>query len=157
MKVKLMLLMETLDHQKKNLVLILLYQTQKFCLRLHYNVDYSYSFVNGKEIFKFKADNEDVNFLTHFFLGSISNGLWEVSLNGNPFMISLDKCTGSCNVLFSKIRVPEEMKHINVKTFNMVTNKNKAKTMTRHSSCDFKCKLNSTSCSSNQKWITKSI
>ena len=69
-----MLLMETLDHQKKNLVLILLYQTQKFCLRLHYNVNYSYSFVNGKEIFKFKADNENVNFLTRFFLGSISNG-----------------------------------------------------------------------------------
>ena len=126
-------------------------------MRLHYNNDYSYSFVNGKEICKFKADNENVNFLTRFFLGSISNGFWEVSLYGNPFMISLDKCTGSCNVLFSKIRVPKEMKHINVKTFNMITNNNKAKTMAKHSSCDFKCKLNSKSCNSNQKWITKSM
>ena len=29
----------------------------KLCLRLHYNVDNSYLFVNEKEIFKFKADN----------------------------------------------------------------------------------------------------
>ena len=34
----------------------------KFCLSLHYNVDNSYLFVNVKEIFKFKADKENVNF-----------------------------------------------------------------------------------------------
>ena len=38
----------------------------KFCLSLHYNVDNSYLFVNGKEIFKFKADNKNVNFPTQF-------------------------------------------------------------------------------------------
>ena len=31
------------------------------------------------------------------------------------FMISLDKCTGSCNVLSSKICVPKETKDTNVK------------------------------------------
>ena len=34
----------------------------KFCLSLHYNADDSYLFVNGKEIFKFKTDNNYVNF-----------------------------------------------------------------------------------------------
>ena len=34
----------------------------KFCLSLHYNADNSYLFVNGKEIFKFIADNKNVNF-----------------------------------------------------------------------------------------------
>ena len=29
---------------------------------------------NGKEIFKFKADNKNVNFPTQFCLGIISNG-----------------------------------------------------------------------------------
>ena len=33
------------------------------------------------------------------------------------FMISLDKCTGSCNVLSPKICVPKETKIINVKAF----------------------------------------
>ena len=31
-----------------------------------------------------------------------------IKLKYHPFMISLDKCTGSCNVLSSKICVPKE-------------------------------------------------
>ena len=46
----------------------------KFCLSLHYNADNSYLFVNGKEIFKFKADNKNGNFPTQFCFRSISNG-----------------------------------------------------------------------------------
>ena len=69
-----------------------------------------------------------------------------VELKYYPFMISLDKCTGSCNVLSPKICIPKETKDINVKAFNMITNKNKDKTMTKHISCDFKFKLNSTTC-----------
>ena len=52
-------------------------------------------YVNGKEIFKFKADNKNVNFLTQFCLGSISNGFSatkskEVSLNGKVYDFSVD-------------------------------------------------------------------
>ena len=68
-----------------------------------------------------------------------------------PFMISLSKCTGSCNVLSPKICVPKETKDINVKAFNMITNKDEAKAMTEHTSCDFKCKFNSEIYNSNQK------
>ena len=46
----------------------------KFCLSLHYNADNSYLFGNGKESFKFTADNKNVNLPTQFFLRSISNG-----------------------------------------------------------------------------------
>ena len=46
-----------------------------------------------------------------------------------PFMISLNKCTGSCNTLSPKICVPKETKDINVKAFNMITNKNEARAM----------------------------
>ena len=45
------------------------------------------------------------------------------------YNISLDKCTGSCNVLTPKTCVLKETKDINVKAFNMITNKNEAKTM----------------------------
>ena len=60
----------------------------KFCLSLHYDADNSYLFVDGNEIFKFKADKKNVNFPTQFCLRSISNGFSalksrEVSLNGN--------------------------------------------------------------------------
>ena len=41
---------------------------------------------------------------------------------------------------------------MHVKAFNMITNKNKAKTMTEHISYGCKCKFNSTTCNSNQEW-----
>ena len=73
---------------EKSLRLILGKHNIKFCLSLLYNVDNSYLFVNGKEIFKFKADNKNVNFATQFCLRIISNRFSahetrEVSLNGN--------------------------------------------------------------------------
>ena len=68
----------------------------KFCLSFHYSDDNSYLFVNGKEIFKFKANNKNVNFPTQFCLGSISNEFSatefrEVSLNGNVYDFSVDQ------------------------------------------------------------------
>ena len=78
-----------------------------------------------------------------------------VELKYYPFMISLDKCNGSCIVLSPKICVPKKTKDINVKVFSMITNKNEAKTMTKHISCGCKCKFNSTTFNSNQKWNNK--
>ena len=47
------------------------------------------------------------------------------------FMLSFDKCNGSCNVLSSKIYIGKETKNINVKVFNMITNKNEAKAIAK--------------------------
>ena len=52
-------------------------------------------FFTGKENFRFKTDNKNVNFPTQFCLGSISNGFSntesrEVSLNGNVYDFSVD-------------------------------------------------------------------
>ena len=64
-----------------------------------------------------------------------------VELKCCPFMTSLDKFNGSCNLLWPKICVPKK-KYINVKVFHTITNN--AKTMKKHISCDCKCKFNST-------------
>ena len=64
-----------------------------------------------------------------------------VELKYYPFIISLDKCNGSCNVLSPKIHVPKETKNINGKVFNIITNKNEAKRMAKHISYDCKCKF----------------
>ena len=72
-----------------------------------------------------------------------------------PLMISLNKCTGSCNVVSRKICVPRETKNINVKAFNIITNKNDAKAMTDHVACDCKSKFNSTISNSDPKWNNK--
>ena len=67
----------------------------KFRLSLHYSADNSYLIVNGKEIFKFKADNKNCKFPTYFCIGSISNGFnstesREVSLNRNVYAFLVD-------------------------------------------------------------------
>ena len=80
--------MEGLVHQRKKFSINFSKVTTKFCLSLHDNHINSYLFVNGKEIFRFKADNKNVNFPSQFCLGSISNRFGatvskEVSLKGN--------------------------------------------------------------------------
>ena len=59
-----------------------------------------------------------------------------VELKYYPFMISLNKCTGSCNVLSPNICVPKETKDINVKSLKMIRNKKEAKAMIEHISYD---------------------
>ena len=53
-----------------------------------------------------------------------------VDLKYYLFMFSLNRCTGSCNVLSPKICDPKKIKDINVNAFNMITNKNEYKSMT---------------------------
>ena len=62
-----------------------------------------------------------------------------VDLKYYPFKISLDICTGSCNVLSPKTCAPKETKDINVKGFKKITNKNEAKAMKKFLSCHCKC------------------
>ena len=71
----------------------------KFSLSLHYNGDNSYFFVNGKEIFIFKANNGNANFAIRFCLRSASDGFHatesrELSLGGNVYDSSV-----SCDVI----------------------------------------------------------
>ena len=78
-----------------NQMVLILHQIFKIILSLHYNADNSFLFVNGKDIFKFKADNKNVNFPTQLCLGSISNGFSatesrKVFLNGNVYVLSVD-------------------------------------------------------------------
>ena len=72
-----------------------------------------------------------------------------------PFMISLHKCSGSCNSvdhLSTKICVPSKTKDINFKVCEMLTNKIEAKTMVKNITCDCKYKFDSATCNSNKKW-----
>ena len=71
----------------------------KFCLSLHYNGDNSYLFVNGKEIYKFKASNKNVNIVTQFCLQRITNKFnhvdaEEIYLKGNIYDFSI-----GCNAI----------------------------------------------------------
>ena len=66
----------------------------KFCLSLHYNGAYSYLFVNGTEIHKFKAKGSKI-VANPLFLGKISkdfsvNSMKKTGLNGYVYDFSVD-------------------------------------------------------------------
>ena len=66
-------------------------------MSLYNNSDNSYLFVNEKEIYKFKANDGNVNFPSRFCLGSISNEFYsfnseKVSFKGNEYDFSVDYC-----------------------------------------------------------------
>ena len=68
-------------------------------------------------------------------------------------MISLDKCNGICMTvdnLSTKLCTPSKV--INLKVFNIITTINEATTLVNYISCNCKCKFNSKTCNSNQKW-----
>ena len=77
-----------------------------------------------------------------------------VNFNYYPFMISPDKCNGSCNNavddLSAKVCVPSKTKDVTVKVINIIKRINEAKTLVKHLSCNCQCKFESTACNSNQ-------
>ena len=67
---------------------------KKFCLSLHYNGANSYLFVNGTEIYKFKAKDSEI-VATPLCLGNISkdcsvNNMRKTGLNGYVYDFSVD-------------------------------------------------------------------
>ena len=50
-----------------------------------------------------------------------------IELKYYSFIISLNKCTGVCNVLSSKISFPKETRNIYVKAFNLTKNEDEVK------------------------------
>ena len=70
-----------------------------------------------------------------------------------PFTVKLDKCVGSCNTLndlSNKVCVPNKTEDLNLSVFNMITGINESKTLTKHISCECKCKFDERKCNSKQ-------
>ena len=59
----------------------------------------------------------------------------------------------SCNTLndlSNKVCVPNKTEDLNLSVFNMITRIKESKTLTKHISCECKCKFDGTKCNSNQ-------
>ena len=72
-----------------------------------------------------------------------------------PFAVKLDRCVGSCNTLndlFHKVCVLNKTEDLNLSLLNMITGKNKSKTLTKDISCECKCKFDGRKCNSDQCW-----
>ena len=72
-----------------------------------------------------------------------------------PFTANVNKCSGSCNKIddpYAQVYVPDKVKNINVKVFNLMSGVNVTRFLVQHESRECKCALNESVCNSEHKW-----
>ena len=72
-----------------------------------------------------------------------------------PYKIKVDRCIGSCNNItnpYSKVCVPDIIKNVTVKVFDLIYQQNELRNVQFHRSCKCDCLLNETGCNIKQKW-----
>ena len=72
-----------------------------------------------------------------------------------PCSIKVNKCSGSCNNIndpFAKLCVPDSIKNIKVKVFNLMSRINETRQIVWHETCKCVCRLTSAVCNSRQIW-----
>ena len=73
-----------------------------------------------------------------------------------PFSIKVNKCSGNCNNIndpYAKICVPDIVKDLNVRVFNLISRTNETRHMEWHETCKCICRLDKIICNSKQRWI----
>ena len=69
-----------------------------------------------------------------------------------PYVTKLDRYVGSYNNLSNKVCVPNKTEDLHLCVFNMITEKNESKILTKDISRECKCKFDARKCNSNQWW-----
>ena len=72
-----------------------------------------------------------------------------------PFSIKKSKCSGSCKSInnpYAKMCVPEVVKDLNVKAFNLMSRTNETRHIKWHEKCKCKYRLDATVCNNKQCW-----
>ena len=72
-----------------------------------------------------------------------------------PFRIKTSKCSGSCNNIndpYAKMCVPDVVKNLNVKVFNLMSRTNETRHIEWHETCKCKCRLDASVCNNKQLW-----
>ena len=70
-----------------------------------------------------------------------------------PYKIKVDKCVGSCNDVdnpYCKICLPDVVKNISVKSFDLISKRNVLKNISFHQSCKCDCLLDEKVCKNKQ-------
>ena len=83
-----------------------------------------------------------------------------VNINSNnpilyPFSIKINKCNGNCNNIndpYARICVPDTVKNLNVKVFNLMLLTNETRSIKLHKTYKCICRLNEIICNNKQRW-----
>ena len=69
-------------------------------------------------------------------------------------------CFDNCNNIndpYAKICVPDVVKDLNVKVFNLMSRTNETKNIKCHETCKCECRLDAIVCNNKQRWIQRWI
>ena len=72
-----------------------------------------------------------------------------------PYSIKTSKCSGSYNNVndpFAKSCVPDAIKNLNIKVFNIISMTNETRHIEWHETCKCKCRLDPSVCNNKQRW-----
>ena len=72
-----------------------------------------------------------------------------------PYSIELNKCSGGCNNIndpYSKLCVPDVVKNINVKVFNLMSRTNEKRHIKWHDTCKCNCRSEASVFNHKQRW-----
>ena len=83
-----------------------------------------------------------------------------INVNSNnpifyPFSVKTSECSGNCNNIndpYTKICVPDVVKDLNVKVFNIMSRTNETKHIKWHETCKCECRLDAIVCNNKQRW-----
>ena len=92
---------------------------------------------------------------TQFNLVNLHPNEYSQKFHYSPISVKVDRCVGSCNTLNAlskRVCVSNKTENLNLSVFNKIRGINESKTLTRHISCECKCKFDGTICNSNQWW-----
>ena len=72
-----------------------------------------------------------------------------------PYSIKGNKCSGTCDSInnpFAKLCVPDAIKSVNVKVFDLIARINKMRQVVWHETCKCVCRLSEAICNHKQVW-----
>ena len=83
-----------------------------------------------------------------------------ININSNnrilyPFSIKINKCSGNCNNInnpYDTICLPDVIKDLNVKVFNLISRTNETRFIKWHEKCKCKFRLDAIVCNNKQWW-----
>ena len=67
----------------------------------------------------------------------------------------MQKCSGSSHNIndpYAKLCVPDVIKNINIKVFNLMSRTNEARHIKRHKTCKCKCRLDTSVFNNKKRW-----
>ena len=110
---------------------------------------FSYNVLNVNPLERVSMNNQECK---------IRSGIIDINSNTSsfyPYSIKIHKCSGSCNSIndpYATLYVPDVVKNINVKVFNLMSRTNETRHIEWHKTCKSKFRLDASVCNNKRRW-----